>query len=371
MTTCYRCGAVGEGRTCTACGTRLSCTNCGTELDGPFCRACGTPVTDLPPPPPAVEAVPPVQQAPPPPRRDPSQQLNELATAARNASRTLSSSPPPWADGTPLQPATDELGQSFTWSVRSLRHNLIALAALTVALSALNLTVWLVAAIAAGVAAESSWASVVALISLISAGLILAAAAGSAMVTTRAWSMISRGVPLTMDSLVSPSGYPAVFITWLVVTPFAYFSAGLAGAFGLMALLFVTGDGLRPAAAIGQMLAVTCSSARRFFATLLISFSCLLLTAFALLAASALFAQIASGTAVTSVNAAFEGSTSAFRDADTRATGFFALTAGGLLAASSFFAMLHIFGLWTAGYLRVITGRPLGARLDTPQGAQR
>ncbi len=361
MNTCPTCSALTATNPCDRCGAGTCCSTCGVWLDGPFCRSCGTPApnsqaTPIPQGPVGQGGAAAAPQLPP--------------TYAQDAGALFESAPTPsgeWLDAVPLVRQNDHLGQPLTWAFQSLKQNLGILSLITLVVVGIYLLaiVIFIAIQALATALGVPLLSVLAtLVSLLFGFVVFSL---EFMILARTWSLASRGVPISLHAVLQPQGFPSILGAMLLVAPLMIFLGPIAVGFWMTAFLLAAGDMFSAAESVGRMLSITCSSARRFFHTVLIGLFSLIWGAFLTLGAFSLFSLLSASAAV----AAFGGS-GGFDEYGNYSSGSFQGQQSGivlilvigavlLLWAALSFALIHLVGLWIAARVRLVTGRPLGS----------
>lgn len=361
MNTCPTCSAITATNPCDSCGAATCCSACGEWLDGPFCGSCGTPAPNSHPGlapqgpvgPGGATAVP---QLPP--------------TYAENPNAHFGSTTAPsveWLDSVPLANQDDHLGQPLTWAFRSLKQNLGILSLITLVVVGIYLlaVVIFIAIQALATALGVPLLSVLAtLVSLLFGFVVFSV---EFMILSRTWSLASRGVPISLQAVLQPQGFPSILGAMLLVAPLMIFLGPIAVGFWMTTFLLAAGDMFPAAESVGRMLSITCSSARRFFHTVLIGLFSLIWGAFLTVGAFSLFSLLSASAA-----AAALGGSGGFDEYGNYSSGSFqgqqsgivlVLVIGAVLMvwAALSFALVHLVGLWVAARLRLVTGRPLGS----------
>ena len=291
-------------------------------------------------------------------------------TYAQNPDAQFGSATAPsveWLDSVPLANQDDHLGQPLTWAFRSLKQNLGILSLITLVVVGIYLlaVVIFIAIQALATALGVPLLSVLAtLVSLLFGFLVFSV---EFMILSRTWSLASRGVPISLQAVLQPQGFPSILGAMLLVAPLMIFLGPIAVGFWMTTFLLAAGDMFPAAESVGRMLSITCSSARRFFHTVLIGLFSLIWGAFLTVGAFSLFSLLSASAA-----AAALGGSGGFDEYGNYSSGSFqgqqsgivlVLVIGAVLMvwAALSFALVHLVGLWVAARLRLVTGRPLGS----------
>ena len=273
-----------------------------------------------------------------------------------------------WLDSAPLAPLNDHLGQPLTWAFRTLKQNLGILSLVTMVMVGIYLlaVVILVGIQALATALGVPLLSVLA--TLVSLVLGFAVFSLEFMILSRTWSLASRGVPISLQAVLHAHGFPSILGTMLLVAPLMIFLGPVAVGFWITAFLLAAGDQYPASESVARMLAITCSSARRFFHTILIGLFSLLWGAFLTLGAFSLFSLLSASTAAAALrdsggyDAYGNYSSGSFQSQQSGIVLILVIGAVLMVWAALSFALIHLVGLWVAARLRLVTGRPLGAR---------
>ncbi len=271
-----------------------------------------------------------------------------LMDAARTGAQHLSDRPT-IGETRSVEPPDDDLGGSLHWASSALRRHLGTLAGvslLAIVLGAVGLLVTI--GLEIGVA-SLEWASLTAITSLVMRLAQLCVVAWVLVVLVRTWRLIVDEQPVDFAAVFTLSGLLPTLITVVLVAPIMFVTGGAAVSFAIVALLLTTHTNLSPFAAIGRMLSDTCSSAKRFFQTLLIGVLFALFSMAISVVSTALFVQVTTGAALASISNAF-GESSELRETDANVTmvGGTLLTA--VVALGLGLVLWNMIGLWTAAY---------------------
>jgi len=361
MNTCPTCSALTATNPCDRCGAGTCCSTCGIWLDGPFCRSCGTPAPNSQS---ALQSQGPVAQggAAATPQLPPTYAQNPDAQFGPATAPSVE-----WLDSVPLANQDDHLGQPLTWAFRSLKQNLGILSVITLVVVGIYLVavVIFIAIQALATALGVPLLSVLAtLVSLLFGFVVFSL---EFMILSRTWSLASRGVPISLQAVLQPQGFPSILGAMLLVAPLMIFLGPIAVGFWMTTFLLAAGDMFPAAESVGRMLSITCSSARRFFHTVLIGVFSLIWGAFLTLGAFSVFSLLSASAAAAalrgsgSYDAYGNYSSGSFQGQQSGIVLILVIGAVLMVWVALSFALIHLVGLWVAARLRLVTGRPLGS----------
>lgn len=287
--------------------------------------------------------------------RPASSAVRQAVDAAVSSARHLGSHQPISADSA-VAPPTDDFGGSLHRASLALRDNLGMLAAVSLIVVLVGAAGLLVMALIEVGAASLGWASLSAAVSLLTRLAQLCILAWMALVMVRSWKLAAGDESLELGQVIMLRGFLPYLCTFVLVGPIIVLTGGATWGFALIALLLTAGANMSPAAAIGRMLGDTCSSAQRFFQTLLMGVLFSMFSWTILLLSSAVFAQVTTGAAISTIsNGLTDAST--VRETDTNLTVLAGTGLAAVLGIGLGLLLWNGFGLWVACYTRRLTAR--------------
>lgn len=276
--------------------------------------------------------------------------------AASSGARHLSA-PRPLVESRTGEPPTDDLGGSLHWAFGALRQHLGPLAGVSVLVVVVGLLSFIAIAVIELGVASLGWASLSAAAALLARLAQLCISAWVVLAMVRSWVLAASDEPLELTEVLGVRGFLPYLATFVLVGPILFFTGGAAWAFAIIALMLTAGAHMSPGAALGRMLADTCGSAKRFFQTLLISVLFSVMSWTILLVSSALFVQVTTGAAISTISNGFE-EVSEIHEAEANFTVLAGTALTAVVAIGLGLLLWNLFGLWVARYTRRLTERP-------------
>lgn len=391
------CGEWLDGIFCGSCGTKApetaSTTQAFAESTPPWSTdeevasrgtggpGAGSAATRVQPPgtgepiavPPTTQAQPPVAGAPGPAHGATHVQYavngdGVTSGVALSVRSKFDEGPPAWSDDVPLDDHPDELGSPFSWAASALRANGAGVGVVTLACVGLWIGMLLVAVLILRIMRGTGLVSLTLFGQFAATTVILLGFVWARLAVSRSWAMVVRGAPVVFGEVFSFRAYPRALFATVLLLPLLTLTVGFAAPFHWLTLELIAAGDMTATQAIGRAFTETCSTWRRFGHFLVIAIFRWIVLVFLVLLFYWLLETLADSAGISAMTNFWNGSSNKFTETEAELTLYLGGTGILIFTYAAVLLNYHLTGLWNAARLRLMTNRPLGAKVSTGLG---